>query len=201
MMPIAAGAGHVGAAAGREVELLDVDQAQPPSRVDSLRSGSCGGLSASAKRIATGRSSQTIRFASCSTRAISAAETLAGRSIVDEAEPRWKLSVRTLQQAIERGRQHVLPGVLLHVLEAPLPVESSRARRPAGARARPRGRFVPSSLDDLDTRPRRACPCRTAGRRGRVERRAVEHDGRPARRRGAAEARRARRTRSTYGSV
>ena len=39
------------------------------------------------------------------------------------------------EQPIERGRQHVLAGVLLHVIEAPRPVDRPRARVAGGRRA------------------------------------------------------------------
>ena len=56
-------------------------------------------------------------------RAISPAVTSRARSIVDEVRPEMEADGSDLEQAIERGRQHVLAGVLLHVLEPARPVD------------------------------------------------------------------------------
>ena len=80
-----------------EVEPPDVRRSVPP-RAGSLRSGSAAASSAVANLIATVRSSQTMRFASASAAAISAADISRARSMVDTAAPRWKLTVRTLNR-------------------------------------------------------------------------------------------------------
>ncbi len=105
------------------------------SRAGSLRSVIDAASSGVANRIDTGRSSQTIRFASDSAAAIAGGLSTLSRSSVDRTAPRWKPTVRALMQAIEGRRQDVLARVLLHVIEAARPVHACRGReclRPAG---------------------------------------------------------------------
>ena len=78
-----AGARHVRAAARGQIEVLDVDQTQRPLALRFLAEPSDAASSADAKRMLTGRSSQTTRLASSSARAISPALTSRARSIVE----------------------------------------------------------------------------------------------------------------------
>ena len=69
-------------------------------------------------------------------------------------------------QLVEGRRQDVLPGVLLHVVEAPVPVDPAVHPCP-GRRSRGRERAGPPRLHPRPPRRRGrrpACPCRTAGR-------------------------------------
>jgi hypothetical protein len=151
-----------------------------PARAGSLRSGRPRGLRPSANRTVTGRFSHTTRLASVST-----AGDLGRRHLARQVDRRGgaqvKAHVTRLHQAVEGGRQHVLAGVLLHVIEAARPVDVPlhRARL---QRAIHTWRIRPSSASTTSvTRapPRRAGVERLpAGRR--VERRPVEDDGRPA---------------------
>ena len=147
----------------------DVDQAQRrPRASDSLRSGSAAASSASANRIVTGRSSQTTRLASSSARAISRRRHLAREIDRGRCRRRGGSSrCARLKQPIERGRQDVLAGVLLHVIEAPRASRSSPCTRLAGRerRARRRARRRRRRRRRRRARARRrACRCRTAGR-------------------------------------
>ncbi len=108
-----------------------LDQSQRPVRADSFRSGSVGGfVGARRNGSLTGRSSQTIRFASSSARSMSCSRH--GPTEIDRG--RHGAEVKALGpragDTIERRRQHVLPRVLLHVLEAPRPVDRGRGPVP-----------------------------------------------------------------------
>ena len=137
-----------------------------PVRADSFRSGIAAASSAVANRIATGRSSQTMRLASSSAFAISDAGHFARQIDRRRELPHVEALGADAEQPIERRRQHVLAGVLLHVIEAPRPVDLA-ADDLAGLQASPRRRARwcrPRDRSRRSPRRRRACRCRTAGR-------------------------------------
>jgi len=73
--------------ADRSTSCTSMSRSLPP-RAGPFRRGSFAASSAVAKEIVTGRSSQTIRFASCSAAAMLFAGTSRGRSIVADSAPR-----------------------------------------------------------------------------------------------------------------
>ena len=83
------------------------------------------------------------------------------------------------EQPIERGRQHVLPGVLLHVIEparpVDLPVGPRRQRRAARSTTCTTSPVV--IVDHVDDRlAAEAARVERLSARRRIERRAIEHD-------------------------
>ena len=155
-----------------------------PSRPDSFRSGSRAASAASAKRIVTGRSPQTTRLASSSAAAASSAGHLTAkvdcrrlRAEVEALGPRAK-------HPVEGGRQHVLSGVLLHVIEPPRPID--RTVHGTGCDAAVKDvEDSPSScstdVEDPGSAERAGVERLTAG--GRIESGAIEDDTGPAVRR------------------
>ena len=85
-----------------------------------------------------------------------------------------------VQQAVERGRQHVLAGVLLHVLEAAGPVDPPAHQARLDLSLDEMNDAAVVFVDDLDdaSGAERARIERLAAR-GRVKGRAIEHDGVP----------------------
>ena len=86
--------------------------------------------------------------------------------------------MRAPEQPVERGRQHVLAGVLLHVLESALPVDCAVDRSDSGL-AIEHVHDVVVSIDDVDdarVAKRPGVERLPAG--GRIERGAIEDDGR-----------------------
>ena len=104
-----------------------------PSRFDSLRSPSEAASSADTNRIVTGRSSQTMWFASSSAFAISPGRHLARKINRRVVGAHVEALGTDVTQPGECRRQHVLPGVLLHVIESSRPVDraaqANRGRR------------------------------------------------------------------------
>ena len=118
-----------------------------PSRAVSFRSGNAAASPAPTKRIVTGWFSQTTRLASASAAAMSPRDNSRSRSIVDERGAEVKADGSGAEEPVERRRQHVLAAVLLHVIEAPRPVD----RAPdllSGLRFRPRSASSPSTWTD-----------------------------------------------------
>ena len=200
--PDCPGPRHMCAAAGRDVELLDFNQPQDALALRLLAKRHRGGFSgvSESNRDGTVLPDDPVRFPLD-------ARDLAGRDFpleIDRRRDRAEVEAHGshLQQAVERGGQDMLAGVLLHVLEPPGPVDPPVHGAEAGARPRPDGRYGPRCLQRPRPRVRsRACPCRTAGllRSGRRPcGRARRHAG--SRRRGPARwSRRLRRTRSRTG--
>ena len=71
-----------------------------------------------------------MRLASSSAAATSVADTSRARSIVDDRRAEVEALGAHAKQAIERRRQHVLPRVLLHVIEPPRPVDGAATTSP-----------------------------------------------------------------------
>ena len=153
-----------------------------PSRFDSFRSDSFAASSASANRMVTGRSSQTMRLASSSARVISPAVTSRARSIVDEVVPRWKLTVLTWSTRSNAADSTCWPVCCCMC--------SKRRGQSIFPRTGPLADFpfdhvddaAVVFIDDLDDAgaAERASIERLAAGRG-IERRAVEHDALPGR--------------------
>ena len=163
-----AGAVDVRAAARRQIEAGDLDQ--PERALRARVPSAAAALAASAvdtKRIETGRSSQTMRLASSTARSIVRRRRLARK--VDRRDLRAHVEAHgpVVEEPIERRRQHVLPGVLLHVIEAARPVDlagdASRLRASGADSTWIDVVSVIDGLDDVDVR--RAGRCRRAGRR------------------------------------
>ena len=154
----------------------------------SLRSGSAAASASRHEPDPTGRSSHTTRFASASAAAI--ASSASGIVEVDgrDSAPRWNPTVRAAVQLVQGRREHVLAGVLLHVVEAPRPVDAAVHRRPVERPGRPRARpRRPPSTTSTRARRRGVPVSKRLPARGRVEGGAIEDDGRSGRRRGGAE--------------
>ena len=136
-----------------------------PSRFDSLRSGSLRGFVGvgEADRDRTILPDDAVGFA------LGARDLVGGHLAREIDRRRRRAEVEAdrphLQQAVERRRQHVLAGVLLHVLEAPRPVDRCRAPALPQRRLRPRAGCCRRRGRRRRRRARRrACRCRTAGR-------------------------------------
>ena len=154
-----------------------------PVRADSLRRGSGAASAASANLIVTGRSAQT----TCVGRVLRRGNLRRGQLAREIDRRRVGAEMEALgahaADTIERRRQHVLAGVLLHVIEAPRPVDRGPLT-PSPSRAPSRAPTLDDvhnravvSIDDVDD-PRaaeRAGVERLAAGR-RIEGGAIEHD-------------------------
>ncbi len=164
--------------ADRSKSSISTSRSVPP-RSGSLRSGNFRASSAPTKRIDTSWLRHTTRLASSSAFAMASGSRHAAQSMVDSSVPRWKLTCPHLEQAHERRRQHVLPGVLLHVIEPARPVHDPRhlhadvERRVQHMQDRPVG----LAIDDVhhSPRPQRADVVRLAAGGG-IEGGLVQHD-------------------------
>ena len=166
------------AAAGGEIEVLDVDQAQRPfalgllakrQRRHFLRSGEANRHRAIFPDDAVG-----LVFRAPDLRRRQLARQVDGRVLGAE----MKALGPGVQQAIEGRRQHVLAGVLLHVIEAAGPVD--RAADPRGVRRAIDDMQDPPivGVDDVqDLRARQRADVERLAARGRIERRPIEDDG------------------------
>ena len=156
-----AGARHVRAAARGEVEVLHVDQPQPAGRGPAP---SAAEASRPRRRRRTDRRPAGLPRRSGSPRPRRGrCRQPTGRGQIDGRRRGAEVEALGARASdpVERRRQHVLPGVLLHVIEAPRPVDPPadrsprrRSRRPRAGRAvvvdrrrrrRPRRRAVPVS--------------------------------------------------------
>ncbi len=149
-----------------------------PSRAGSLRSGRRSASSAVTKRMTTGRSSQTTRFASASAAAISLGAISRDRSIVQAADAQVEADGARGEEPVEGRRQQVLAGVLLHVIESPRPLNLSvhrltPARHPA-ASAATTWITAPSSASMTSTTWRTAPPGWPASRCRRADLRMLD---------------------------
>ena len=132
--------------------------------------------------MATGRSSQTMRLDSSTPRSISADEASRARSMVETSAPMWKLDGEVFEQRLERAGQNVLPGMLLHVIETPRPVDLAGDQRALRERRCQHVDDVVAVVDGVDDfgRSEPAGVERLAAGRG-VEGGAIERSGRAAR--------------------
>ncbi len=177
--PDRAGARHVCSAARRQIEVLDVDQAE--------RAFARGFLAQRQRRDLV-RPGEADRhrpvFPDDPVGLVFRARDLRRRQLAGEVDRRVvRAEVKTLrpgaQQAIERRRQHVLPRVLLHVIETARPVDLA-ADATGGRGAVHHVQNPPIvGLHDVDDSSAGERPQveRLPARRG-VKRGAVEHDGR-----------------------
>ena len=112
--------------------------------------------SAETNRMATSRFSQMMRLASSSARAICSQDMSRARSIVEISVAHVKAGRRILEEAIERSREHVLSGVLLHMIERGASSRSRRSRRSPTASGADRMWTTSSSasigVDDINRR-------------------------------------------------
>ena len=111
-----AGTGDMRAAVAERLTSTSISRSVP-SRPDSFLMGSFAASAASTKRIVTGRSSHTMRFASASALATPGSPLAPGRW--STMKRRGESLGPRLERRVEGSRQDVLPGVLLHVVEAP----------------------------------------------------------------------------------
>ena len=157
----------MGPAARRKIVVVISMIRRSPVRDGSFRSGSFAASAAVTNFTQTSRSSHSTLLAASSTWAICSAVSSLSRSIVEDDAPRWKLTVFAASFPLERGGQQVLTGVLLHVIEAALPIDVT---------AHPRI-LLELAIDEVadgavlllehveTPSPRQACRYRMAGRR------------------------------------
>ena len=119
-----------------------------------------------------------MRFASCSAAAIWSAERVTAKSIVDSFGPEVETLGSRAVRVNERGRQHVLAGVLLHVIEAPRPVDAAAHLAPPVQRRRHDVRDAPVVEINhvLDANAIEETGIEGLPARGRIERGPIEHD-------------------------
>ena len=150
---------------------VDLDQPQRAlARPVSLRSGSARGLLGGGEPDADGPvlPHDPVRF-------VFGGGEIARRQLARDVDrrgrgPEMEAHRPRAEQPIERGRQHVLAGVLLHVVEPARPVDGAvhglPRREDASARFHHVHHVPVIVVDDVDdAQRRRACRCRTAGRR------------------------------------